>query len=311
MNIKNILKELVEFNTVKDQENTEIMNYIESLLINKGFKVDYRSKCLIMSIKDKKSLGFLGHTDTVKAGKDWNINPFQMREIDGKLFGLGICDMKGGIAAILQAVLEVDWKKLKKGIKLYFTYDEEINFSGIKEIIKIEKEFPIYMIIGEPTNNIIMNGSKGLLELKLTFKGISAHSSMPNLGENAIEKCLKFINELNIFYQKLKNERNNAFEIPYTTMNIGKITGGKSINIVPSSCEVLIDFRIIDNKHITLILNKIEELSKKYKGRYQIINKIKPFANKNEKINSTNYITEASLENLVEQYKNMIYKFCN
>jgi len=338
MSVKDILKDLVKFDTVKDKENEKIINYIEQILKNKEFKTEYKSNCLIMSIKSKSNLGFLGHTDTVGAGNDWDTNPFELQEKDGILYGLGVCDMKGGIAAILQAVLETDWENLRYGIKLYFTYDEEINFLGIKELIQKKESFPNNIIIGEPTNNIIMNGSKGLLELKLVFNGISAHSSMPDKGENAIEKCMDFLNELKVFYNQLKGDKSNIFEIEYTTMNIGKINGGKSVNIVPSNCEVLVDFRIVKNDHISLILNKINELTQKYKGTYEIINNIKPFINQNEKIYPTNFITEASfiecknkyilgagpinphkaneyitiksLERLIKQYKEAINKFC-
>ena len=206
-------------------------------------------------------------------------------------------------------------------------------------MVKKKEKFPKVMIIGEPSNNVIMNGSKGLLELEINFKGVSAHSSMPNKGENAIENCIKFLNELKSFYNQLKKDKIKDFEISYTTMNIGKIKGGKSINIVPNCCAVFIDFRVIKNEHINLIINKVEELTEKYKGTYNILNSIKPFINQNENICPTNFITEASfiecenkyilgvgpinahkaneyitvnsLEKLVEQYKEEIKKFCN
>lgn len=339
MEAKDILKDLIMFNTIKDKENKKIVNYIEELLKNKGFETEYKSKCLIMGIKDKFNLGFLGHTDTVMAGNDWKTNPFEMKEDNGKLYGLGICDMKAGIAAILQAVMEEDWEKLKYGIKLYFTYDEEINFSGVKEIVKRGECFPKCMIIGEPSNNLIMNGSKGLLELKLVFSGISAHSSMPNKGDNAIEKCIEYLTELKDFYNELKKDKNDSFETCYTTMNIGKIDGGKAINIVPNTCEVLLDFRIVKKEHTDLILNKIKSLTRKYNSTYKIINNIPQFNNQNEKVSPTNFITEASfinaenryilgagpinpheaneyitiesLKKLVMQYKDIIYKLCN
>ena len=72
MEAKDILKELIKFDTYKDKENEKIMNYIEKLLIDKGFKTDYKSKCLVMSIKEKQNLAFLGHTDTVQGLNDWN-----------------------------------------------------------------------------------------------------------------------------------------------------------------------------------------------------------------------------------------------
>ena len=132
---KEILKDLISFNTVNDKENTSIINYIENILKNKGFKLENKSKCLVMSIKDGYKLGFLGHTDTVIADSNWKTNPYEMIEENGKLYGLGVCDMKGGLAGILQAVTEIDWEKVNYGMKLYFTYDEEIGFGGIKEIV--------------------------------------------------------------------------------------------------------------------------------------------------------------------------------
>ena len=69
------------------------------------------------------------------------------------LYGLGVCDMKSGIAAFMQALKETNLSKLKKGIKIYITYDEEIAFAGIKEIVKSKVDMPKYIIVGEPTNN--------------------------------------------------------------------------------------------------------------------------------------------------------------
>ena len=139
MQSKEILRNLVQFDTYKDKENEKITNYIQQILEKKGFKTEYKTKCLIMSIKEKYNLGFLGHTDTVQGGSDWIYNPLELIEIDNKLYGLGVCDMKGGIAAILKAVLDTDWNKLNSGIKLFFTYDEEIGFEGIKEINKLRE----------------------------------------------------------------------------------------------------------------------------------------------------------------------------
>ena len=188
------------------------------------------------------------------------------------------------------------------------------------------------------SNNEMMNGSKGLLEFRLEFNGKSAHSSNPKAGENAIEKCLVFLNQLKIFYNNLKLEIDNKFEISYTTMNIGKIDGGKSINIVPNYCETYIDFRIINNEQRVKILNEINRLKELYQFEYEVINDIKPFITESKDCRTTNFITEASfieskyryilgagpikaheaneyiteesLNKLVEQYKQIIYKNC-
>lgn len=338
MQAKEILKELIKFDTCKDKDNKKIINYIQKILENKGFKIEYKSKCLVMSIKEECKIGFIGHTDTVQSGNDWIYNPLELTEIDNKLYGLGTCDMKGGIAAILKAVLDTDWNKLNYGIKLIFTYDEEIGFEGIKEINRTNIKIPENVIVGEPTNNEMMNGSKGLLEFKVEFEGKSSHSSNPEKGVNAIEKCIKFLDELKRFYDNLKIETDNRFKIPYTTMNIGRIDGGKSINIVPNNCTAYIDFRVISNEHRKRIFEEINRLKEKYQFKYTIINDIKPFITESEVSKTTDFITEASfiqsknryilgigpinpheaneyitvesLDKLIEQYKQIIKKFC-
>ena len=290
MNSKEILRDLVKFNTINDKDNEGIINYIEDYLQKIGFKTDYKSKCLVMSNKSECDIGFLGHTDTVSYSNDWTLNPFELSEKDGKLYGLGTCDMKGSIAVILSSVSKIDWNKTKKGIKLFFTYDEEIGFSGINELTDNNKLFPNTMIIGEPTNNEVINSSKGLLEFKITFKGVSSHSSTPDEGINAIENCIDFINKLKKYYNELKEE---TIDSKYATMNVGVINGGRSINIVPDSCEVQIDFRTISKDQNEKIIKKVNELINN-KGAYEIINNINPYLNSNEKINMSDYITEAS-----------------
>ena len=291
MSLKEILKDLISFNTINDKNNKDIIYYIEKYLKNIGFITEYKSHCLVMKNKENCNIGFLGHTDTVSYSNDWSFNPLELNELDGKLYGLGTSDMKGSIAAVLSAISKIDFSKKEKGIKLFFTYDEEIGFSGINELINKKTNFPDYMIIGEPTNNETINASKGLLELKITFKGISAHSSKPEEGINAIEKFIKFIDNLQNYYNDLKTE---TIDSKYTTMNIGVINGGRAINIVPDNCEVLIDFRTVHKNHNENIIKKVNELINDSEATYEIINNINPFANEYEEINMSDFITEAS-----------------
>ncbi len=336
---KEILRNLVRFNTVKDKENAQMISYIEKILREQGFQTDYKGRNLVMSIKKEWNLGFLGHMDTVEPGNQWKMNPFEMQEKNGKLYGLGVCDMKGGIAAMLTAVSQVNFGNLRKGMKLYFTYDEEIGFSGIRDAIRQEKTFPDTMIFGEPTNNEIMVGSKGLMEYQISFKGVKAHSSTPEKGKSAIRSAIGFMNELQEFYElDIKKEQNANFEIPYTTMNIGKIQGGSAINSVPDFCEFWVDFRTIDVKAEEKIVQEIAVLKEKYGADVQNLNRLSAFFNPSEISKKTcNFITEASflkknclilgagpvtahevdeyieeksLERLVEQYRELIEKMC-
>lgn len=292
-----ILKDLIKFNTIKDKENKEIIDYIENVLLQKGLKTEYKGKYLIMTTGNNEKLGFLGHTDTVEYIDGWETNPFELTQKGKELYGLGTSDMKGGIAAMIDAINEIDLSTLKHGIKLYFTYDEEIGFGGIYDIVKTNEKFPETMIFGEPTDNEILVGSKGLLEVDVYFKGIKAHSSNPEKGKSANMNAVKFFYELDEFYKEnVKKDLNKNYEIPYTTMNVGLINGGSAKNSVPANCYASIDFRTIKSEHTALLKEKLNDLSTKYDCTI-ISEQIEPFCNEVEftdQIKTANFMTEAS-----------------
>ncbi len=273
-----ILEDLVKYKTVKDKENEKILIYIEDYLKSLGFRIEKKEKYLIMSIGKEPILGFIGHSDTVNYIDGWSTNPFDVTIKDDNTYGLGVCDMKGGIAAFLQALVEIDLNTLKRGIKVYVTYDEEIAFSGIKDILKSREEFPEYIIVGEPTDNQMITGCKGLLAVRIETKGKKVHSSTPDKGESANLKMIQLLNELQNFYEeKIKVERNDNYEVNYTTMNIGLINGG---NFMTEASWVNGKRMILGAGPVTA--HEIDE-----------------------------HISIKSLRLLVEQYKELIEKICN
>lgn len=341
MNEINILEKLVSYNTIKDKENKKILDYIENFLSALGFETLKKDKYLIMSIGENPGLGFIGHSDTVDYIDGWSTNPFKLTQKGNELYGLGSCDMKGGIAAFLQALIEIDLEKIKKGIKIYITYDEEISFSGINDIVKTKEDFPEYIIVGEPTNNKVITGCKGLLSIKIFTFGDKIHSSRPDKGKNANSIMIKLLNELESFYESnIKIEQDIKFEVPYTTMNIGLLNGGNSINSLADKCEAYIDFRILKNEHMQLLKNELEKLCGKYEAKYEIDFEILSFFNEIDFvsiIDTACFMTEASfiegkriilgtgpvtaheidehvsidsLRETVRQYKNLILQIC-
>ena len=293
-----ILKDLVGFNTIKDRQNKEILDYIENYLENLGFTVEKRKKYLVMSYGKSPKLAFIGHSDTVEYIDGWDSNPFILTKKENNLYGLGACDMKGGIAAFLSALSDIDLKKLKYGIKVIITYDEEIAFTGIKEVIKDDIKIPEYVIVGEPTDNKAMTGCKGLFAIKVFTNGIKVHSSTPHKGKSANLNMIKLLNELDMFYnENIKGEINKEYEVPYTTMNIGLLNGGSAINSVASQCMSYIDFRTIKNEHVEAIKQKLDSLCKKYDARYEIDIDVKTFYNNIDFLGKTytaGFMTEAS-----------------
>ena len=304
MKVEDILEKLVGFNTIKDKENKKIIDFIESFLSSQDFKTIVKDKYLIMESNfgnEEYGIGFIGHTDTVEFIGEWKYDPFKLTKEDNKLYGLGTCDMKGGIASILSAIEKLDKTKIKNKIKVYFTYDEEIGFGGIKDVIDFEnnngKNIPKTLIIGEPTNNEILLGSKGLIEYKVTFSGIKVHSSTPEKGKSAILDAVKFISELKEFYEtEIRIEEDFSFSIPYSTFNVGIINGGIEINSVADVCTIYFDFRTI-NKNEEKIINFVNDLILKYNAKKEIINNIPAFLNKSEfveEVKTCSFITEAS-----------------
>jgi acetylornithine deacetylase len=278
MEVKEILKKLVSYNTIRDNQNKEIMDFIEEYLKGYNFTTKRVKKCLIAYNDEKPNIGFIGHTDTVDY-ESWDGSPFELQEDGDKLIGLGACDMKGGDAAILSVISKIDLNKNK--IALYFTNDEEIAMEGINDIKDLI--VPNNVIIGEPTNNIPIYGTKGLLELKIEFYGVKCHSSTPNKGVNAIYECVDFIGKIKEFYEDaIKKENIIDFEIPYTTMNIGMINGGETVNSVPGKCMITMDFRIANKDDISLIENKVKELLKNYNSKLYILERLEPKINKND-----------------------------
>lgn len=338
-----ILKSLVEFDTIKDNENSKLMDYVENYLKKYNFQTECKNKNLVMSIGKNKKIGFLGHMDTVEFIDGWESNPHEFTKKDNKFYGLGVCDMKGGISAMLDAIAEIDFSDLKYGMKFYLTFDEEIGFSGTYNLIAQKEKFPDVMILGEPTDNKVLIGGKGLLECECYFKGIKVHSSTPEKGKSANLNAVKFIYEMNEFYESnIKNFKESEFEVPYTTMNVGIINGGSAKNSIPAECYATFDFRLAKKEHAEIIQDKMVELSKKYDCELKIIEKIYPFINKVDFVGNdgcasfmteaslietktkiilgtgpvtaheiNEYITKESYDKLVEQYKEIILKVCN
>lgn len=312
MEVIKILKKLVSFNTIEDAQNNDIIEWIEQYLTKYSFKCkkisdkESKRKCLVAQLGKKPIIAFSGHLDTVNATEGWESNPLKLKIEDNKAYGLGVCDMKGGIAAFLKACTSIEQSKLKKGIKLYFTFDEEINFAGINLLIKNKEIFPKYLILPEPTDMQPVVATKGCMEMKVTFFGKSTHSSTPNKGKSAIVEAYKFIGELLEFSKKLEEDKNELFSIPYTTINIGKIKGGDAVNKVPDKCIIKFDARTINKNHNKIIETKIKEILKKYDSKLETIINIEANINNDNKMITTienitknkrkteNFVTEAS-----------------
>ena len=252
MDVIKLTKKLIRFNTINPPGNeAEIAKYIGDLLAKNGFEIEYPEHCInrlniIASkglTKERPPIILTGHLDVVPLGEnDWSYDPFNAEIKDGKLYGRGTTDMKAGVAAMIIAAIEVFTKTQPiGGIKLIFTADEELGCHGAKKLFdsgyNIGKASAI--VVGEPTSNTPYIGHKGGLYMKAKTTGVTAHSSMPHLGDNAIYKAAKAITKI----EKIEFNAEHDALLGFPTINVGKFNGGLNLNSVPDYAEFTIDIR--------------------------------------------------------------------
>jgi len=175
-----------------------------------------------------------GHLDTVPQGEGWTV---EQGELKGSiLYGRGASDMKGGCAAMLLAAENL--ARIKTPVSLAFTTDEETGMKGAERIALHEavSSAPA-IIVCEPTRLRIGAREKGLLQIRLTATGRSAHVAMPHEGDNAVHKMLTALEKLRPMAELPENPMDSM------TLSISVMRGGDKVNVIPDSCVAEIDVR--------------------------------------------------------------------
>lgn len=283
MKIQKILQKLISFESVSLKENISIINYI-----SEHFKLLGIESKIIRGEKDRANfyakigpnnsdgVMFSGHTDVVPVeGQKWTSNPFDLKKIGTKLYGRGTADMKGFIAVTLNLLPSIVNLNLKKPIHFMFSYDEEIGCMGIQKAVPFLKSLnfqPSKCIVGEPTNMEVINKHKGKKNFFVSFHGVEAHSSLIESGVNAINYAAKFINYLNKKQKELIKKKNKEFFPPYSSINVGIISGGIALNIIPKNCKIEFEIRNLPSDDIKNLIKDIkaflfEKLEKKMKEK--------------------------------------------
>ena len=274
-----ILSDLIKFQTTSGASNLELIKYCEKKLEKAGatsFKTfnDSGSQAnLFSTIKGKdnssnKGIILSGHTDVVPAvSSEWTSDPYVAREKDNKVYGRGTCDMKGFIACTLAVAPLFATKKLKAPIHFSYTFDEETGCLGAPLVLADLKKRNINFsacIIGEPTNMKTINAHKGYNEYITHFTGLSGHASNPESGVSAIEYAIQYSNKLLELRDALKkrNSKKTIFSPSYSTLQIGKISGGLGANVIADQCSLEWEVRPINKEDGEFISNNIDAYAK-------------------------------------------------
>jgi len=273
-----ILKDLISFDTTSYKSNLDLITYITKYLDSYNIKSNLihdstgKKANLYATIGSNKNDGIMlsGHTDVVPADtRNWTSDPFSLTEKNNKLYGRGTADMKSFIALVLSRVPKIVNANLSKSIHLAFSYDEEVGCIGVHRLIDMLKKNtfkPTFCIVGEPTNMEVVIGHKGKCGHEVKINGLACHSGQAPLGVNAINYAAKLISYIsNIADDKSKiGPFDYEYEIPYTTLHTGVISGGAAINIVPDSCTFEFEIRHIAEENPKELIQEIKTYSKEF-----------------------------------------------
>ena len=250
---KEVLTDLVLLKSTSEDDSRPIVDYVTARLKKLGLKPKYygsKEHPAIIAPFRKGGVALSGHLDTVPHGTGWMHEDGEFE--DWRLYGRGACDMKGGCTAMLLAAEEMVAANVP--FVLCFTTDEETTMIGAGAAAKdlgLRKAPAI--VVTEPTGFEIVIKEKGLLHFAIRTNGVSAHASMPHLGDNAITKMTDLLAKTKDLQRIPKNPTD------VMTMSVDTIKGGTRINVIPDECEVEVDVRYPPNMNTKSVLKLLRD----------------------------------------------------
>ena len=255
MQTADILAKLVAFDTVSALPNRALIDWVAGLLADAGISATLvpdatgHKANLFATVGQGAGVMLSGHTDVVPVeGQAWTYPPFALTKADGRYYGRGVCDMKGFVACAIAAMLKAAAldradQPLRTALHLALSYDEEVGCIGVGSLIDMLAAAPfrpLMCIVGEPTLMQVATGHKGKIGLRACFTGREGHSALAPMALNALHLGVDFVNEVRALQARIAESgaRDGDYDVPYTTLHVGRMAGGGPLNIVPNLCEV-------------------------------------------------------------------------
>ena len=247
-----LTQDILRINTVNPPGNEEACaRVLARLLENAGYRIRYHGfgpgrVNLLADIggAERPPLCLTGHVDVVPLGAAaWSKDAFAGETDAGRLYGRGSSDMKSGVAAcVAAAVAMAPHLERTPGVTLVITAGEETGCEGAFHLLRdgaLERAGAV--VVAEPTANYPFVGHKGAFWLRARTRGVTAHGSMPEKGDNAVYKAARAIGKLEAF--RFSNPPHPL--MGQATLNVGTIQGGLNINSVPDQATMGIDIRTV------------------------------------------------------------------
>ncbi|MBK9601237.1 MAG: YgeY family selenium metabolism-linked hydrolase [Anaerolineales bacterium] len=275
-----IKKELVEFaqslvrtKSLSGQEEA-VIRLIEKRMIDLGYDeviIDSMGNILGRIGSGEKSILFDSHVDTVEVKDEskWDFPPFSGDIVDGRLHGRGSVDMKSAVAASIYAGAIAKKMGFTSGKTVYVSctvFEEDCDGENLKHLFKELDLKPGYVVICEPSDNVITLGHKGKAQVSIKTHGVSAHGSAPEKGVNAIYEMAEIIQRVD--KANLELMRKGEMRGTLVMSRISSVSA--SLNAVPSECEVYLDRRIIPGETEDDIRREMDQLIKDKNASWEV-----------------------------------------
>ena len=254
-----MIERLIGFETTSRGSNLGLIEWTRDYLKGHGIesRLTYdaaRNKAnLFATVQNggKPGIVLSGHTDVVPVdGQDWATDPFKATLQGDRIYGRGACDMKSYLAVILAMAPRFAAADLKTPIHFALSYDEEVGCIGARGLLEdLGRNIirPAGAIIGEPTGMQPVIAHKGKRAYQCCVRGKEAHSALTPQGVNAIEYAARMIGYIRHMAERMQTcePRDYGFDVPFTTLQTGVISGGTAGNIVPRECIFQFEFRYL------------------------------------------------------------------
>jgi len=220
----------------------------------------------IASQRTRPALLFACHLDVVEPGQaPWDRPPFSGDLHQGRVYGRGATDMKGGIAATVTAIRQVVDARTRLLGDLVFAAvaGEETDSCGARRLIQSSPLPELAgVVIPEPTDFQVVTAHRGILWLEIATRGKTAHSSTPELGVNAISAMKRVLDRLE--HYRIPVEPHEL--LGRCSMSINTISGGRALNVVPDKCTIGIDIRTLPGQDTASILAELRQIFEEIKA---------------------------------------------
>ncbi|MDO4643755.1 MAG: acetylornithine deacetylase [Cardiobacteriaceae bacterium] len=247
-NVREVLAQLVAFPSISGSDCTAMLDWVadyaspyvvqcQRLPAETG-----RAEALLMQVgAGNGGIVLSGHLDVVPVeGQPWESDPFVLRAADERFYGRGVCDMKGFVACAL-ALLPQWAPSVRKPVWLALTCDEEIgclSAPAMANALHAAGAQGAFVWVGEPTSMQVVVAHKGITNLRTVVYGRAAHSSQIGQGVSAVHVAARLVTKIEDLMGgwQAKGYVDKHFNVPFSSLHVGRIRGGAAINVMADRC---------------------------------------------------------------------------